>query len=107
MIREAPAGAGMMLHFNFQAVVVVWGLCIGLGWVILAATVDGALFTLGTRKYGSPRENCILVAWGYETQQRLMWTKVTFLIIVYMLTFFATLGHAVRQQFIYETISSK
>jgi len=102
MIREAPAGAGMMLHFNFQAVVIVWGLCVGLGWVILAATVDKALFTLGTRKYGSPRENCILVAWGYETQQRLMWTKVLFLQIVYVFTFVGSIWFAIRQLRIFQ-----
>ena len=34
------------------------------------------LFYLGTRRFGTPRHNCILVSWGYETQQRLMWTKV-------------------------------
>jgi hypothetical protein len=107
MIREAPAGAGMMLHFNFQAAVVVWGLCIGLGWVALAAIVDGALFTLGTRKYGSPRENCILVAWGYETQQRLMWTKVLFLQVVYVFTFVGSIWFAIRQLRLFQDFDCK
>merc|ERR1719277_1149717 len=31
--------------------------------------------------------NCILVAWGYEAQQRLMWTKVLFLAIIYVGSF--------------------
>jgi len=107
MIREAPAGAGMMLHFNFQAVVIVWGLCIGLGWVVLAAVVDKALFVLGTRKYGSPRENCILVAWGYETQQRLMWTKVLFLACTYTFTFVGSIWFAIRQLKIFQDFDYK
>jgi len=107
MVREAPAGAGMMLHFNFQGAIIIWGLCIGLGWVLLAATVDKALFVLGTRKYGSPRENCILVAWGYETQQRLMWTKVLFLVCVYTFSFVGSLWFAIRQLRIFQDFDYK
>jgi hypothetical protein len=28
-----------------------------------------------------PARNCILVAWGFETQQRLMWTKIDFVVV--------------------------
>ena len=30
----------------------------------------------GTANTTWDRQNCILVAWGFETQQRLMWTKI-------------------------------
>jgi uncharacterized protein YfcZ (UPF0381/DUF406 family) len=87
----------MLLHFNFQAVVMLWGLWGGTWWVIFCVCVDLNLFILGTRNFGTPRENCILVAWGYETQQRLMWTKVSYLIIMYTSTFFFSMVHGIRQ----------
>jgi len=80
------AGPGMLLHFNFQLFFIIWPLCCALVWVALAC-VHNELFILGTRKFGTPRHNCILVAWGYETQQRLMWTKVLFLAVVYIGSF--------------------
>merc|ERR1719162_2598632 len=73
----------------------------------MAITIDTNLFILGTRRFGTPRENCILVAWGYETQQRLMWTKVTFLCITYIFTFLATLAHAISQQAQFERLDSE
>jgi hypothetical protein len=75
----------------------VWALFIAIVWTILAC-VHNELFILGTRRFGTPRQNCILVAWGYETQQRLMYTKVIFLVIVYIFTFITTLVFAVYQQ---------
>lgn len=35
---------------------------------------------LGTRRAKTARQNCILVAWGFETQMRLMWTKIDFVV---------------------------
>lgn len=55
------------------------------------------LWRLGTRRYGTPRDNCILVAWGYETQHRLMWTKVAFLWIVYIGTCVGLIFFAIYQ----------
>merc|ERR1719210_703886 len=97
LLTQAPAGAGMMLHFNFQFMIIWWGLIVAIGWVILATVYDHALFILGTRSFGTPRNNCILVAWGYETQQRLMWTKVLFCQIVYVFTFVGSLLMSIRQ----------
>merc|ERR1719333_1274578 len=87
----------MILHFNFQVVAIVWGLIVGLAWLSLVMFVDPALEVLGTKKFGTPRQNCILVAWGYETQKRLMWTKVHFLSAVYVFSFVASLLFCIRQ----------
>lgn len=97
LLTQAPAGAGMLLHFNFQFMIIWWGLAIAIVWVLLATVYDHALFILGTRSFGTPRNNCILVAWGYETQQRLMWTKVLFCQIVYVFTFVGSLLMSIRQ----------
>ena len=59
------------------------------------------------RKFGTPRENCILVSRGFETQQRLMWTKVTFLVITYIFTFVGSIAHGIRQLRIFDPMDSK
>jgi len=101
------AGPGMLLHFNLQVFIIVWAFVIACFWLFMALVIDDALFILGTRRFGTPRENCILVAWGYETQQRLMWTKVHFLVVSYVFTFFFSLAHAIRQQNIFEHLDSE
>jgi len=101
------AGPGMLLHFNFQVFIMVWAFCVATLWVVLALLVDNALFILGTRKFGTPRDNCILVAWGYETQQRLMWTKILFLMIVYIGTFIMCILHGVRQLRLFQIMDTK
>merc|ERR1719163_2082126 len=84
----------------------LWALFVALSWCTLIVFVDPALAILGTRKFGTPRENCILVAWGYETQQRLMWTKVSFLVIVYVFSVVSFFWFALRQQKIYVALDS-
>jgi len=106
LCSEVVAGPGMLLHFNFQVVLMIWAVWVATWWVILAAVIDPALFVLGTRKFGTPRENCILVSWGYETQQRLMWTKVLFLVIMYISTFLFSLMHGVRQLRLFQSIDA-
>jgi len=86
LCQQDVAGPGMLLHFRFQLFFIIWPLCCALVWTALAC-FHNELFILGTRKFGTPRHNCILVAWGYETQQRLMWTKTLFLAIVYVGSF--------------------
>jgi len=99
------AGLGMLLHFNFQAFCIVWPLVIAMMWSVLAC-FHNELWILGTRKFGTPRHNCILVAWGYETQQRLMWTKVLFLVMVYVFSFVSMMLFSVRQYRLYQTMDA-
>jgi hypothetical protein len=106
LCREDIAGPGMLLHFNFQAFFVGWPLMVAILWTILAHFHE-ELFIMGTRKFGTPRHNCILVAWGYETQQRLMWTKVIFLMVVYVGSFIAFILFSVRQYRMYEEMDAK
>jgi len=98
------AGSGMLLHFNFQVSVMVWGLWIASIWLALCVFVDPALFVLGTRKFGTPRSNCILVAWGSETQTRLMWCKVMFLWIAYISSTLMALLHSIRQSRLHDNL---
>jgi len=105
MCTTNVAGPGMMLHFRFQAFFIFWPFCLALVWTALAC-FHNELFILGTRKFGTPRHNCILVAWGYETQQRLMWTKVLFLVIAYVFSFVSFLVFGVMQLRSYNRIDA-
>lgn len=96
------AGPGMMLHFNFQVALMIWAIFVALCWVAMCVFIDEDLWRLGTRRFGTPRMNCILVAWGYETQQRLMWTKVLFLVIVYLGSFFGAIVYGIYQMRAFE-----
>jgi hypothetical protein len=100
------AGLGMLLHFNFQAFMIIWPFVIAMMWTVLACFHE-ELWVLGTKRFGTPRHNCILVAWGYETQQRLMWTKVVFLAMVYLFSFITFLLFSVRQYRIYQEMDAK
>jgi len=104
LLNTSVAGPGMMLHFNFQLVIIVWAIMVALGWILLAALVDTNLFVIGTRKFGTPRENCITVAWGWWTQQKLMWAKILFLAVVYLASFFLCMWHGVRQLRLFQTL---
>merc|ERR1719310_2426872 len=96
-----------MLHFNFQRAVIIWAAMVGALWAGMAFFIDWDMFILGTRKFGSPRNNCILVAWGYETQQRLMWTKVLFLAIVYVGSFFLSILYGVHMLRLFQIMDTK
>ncbi|CAK9095756.1 unnamed protein product, partial [Durusdinium trenchii] len=104
LLKTPVAGIGVQLHFNFQFFLIVWSLAIGLAWLVLALSVDDALMILGTRRAKTARQNCILVAWGFETQMRLMWTKIDFVVAAYILTFLACLGFAIRQLRIFQKV---
>merc|ERR1719498_1168261 len=96
----------MLLHFRFQLFFIVWPFVVGLIYTIIAL-FHTELFYLGTRKFGTPRHNCILVFWGYETQQALMWTKVLFLAIVYVGSFISFLLFSISQLRVYQRLDVK
>jgi len=99
-------GPGMVLHFRFQVFLIVWAVAVAIIWWCFCLR-HNELYILGTRKFGTPRENCILVEWGWHTQHDLMWTKVYFLCITYAFTFFATVMHATLQMQCFERLDAK
>jgi hypothetical protein len=112
--RQEVAGPGMMLHFHFQFNLILWAAGVGVAWIVVSYLEDPVfwgrlpdLMVLGTRKMGMPRENCILVKWGYETQQELMWIKIWFLLILYVVTFALCIVHGVRQMHLYEAMDAQ
>jgi len=104
LLKESVAGVGVQLHFNFQIFLIIWSLALAVGWLMLALNVDDALLILGTRRAKTARQNCILVAWGFETQQRLMWTKIDFTVAAYVLTTLACVLFGIRQLRVFQKV---
>jgi len=98
----AVGGPGLALAFNFQVCIIFWAVVMGLGWMFLGLSVDTDLFIMGTRRWDSPRQQCLVIAWGYETQHRFMWTKVTYLAFGYVFTFLGSMLFSVRQLRIFQ-----
>lgn len=97
LLTTPVAGAGLVLHFNFQAMVIVWAVLVAAGWYALAFAVDIDLLTVGAQRSSSRWQSCILVHWGYNTSQKLLWAKTNFIIVVYVGTFLFSLAFALRQ----------
>mmetsp|Transcript_45030 Transcript_45030/g.96089 ORF Transcript_45030/g.96089 Transcript_45030/m.96089 type:complete len:1022 (-) Transcript_45030:216-3281(-) len=97
LLTTRVAGPGIMLQANFQAMIILWAIGVAVAWACLAYFVDNDLFIMGKRQAATPRENCIVVAWGHDTQQRLMWTKVLFTVALYVVSFFLAVAFSVRQ----------
>jgi len=97
-LREPVAGPGILHLFNFQFLIIVWAVGVLLAWTIMAFAVDTDFFILGTKEPGkTPRDNCIIVEWGFETQQRLMTAKYSFVFILYMVTFVGLMVYSAFQ----------
>jgi len=96
------AGPGLALAFNFQVFIIVWAVVMGSAWIYLGLSTSTDLFIMGTRPWDSPREQCLVIAWGYETQHKLMWTKVAFLAFGYVFTFLGSILFSIRQLRIYQ-----
>lgn len=97
LCNEVVAGPGLLLSFRFQVWVIIWGALLGVTWVLLGLFVDDVLFILGTRTYETPRQQCNVVAWGYETQHKFLWTKVLFCAVAYFLTFVGSVIFGISQ----------
>ena len=84
----------MCLHFNFQAMFIIFPACVALVWCLLGVTVDYDLFTLGTRKFGTPREfefggmedTCKVCQTGYYRRQSDGQCYSTYIIPILVLT---------------------
>lgn len=100
--QSQVAGPGLVLSFNFQITIIAWALVMGIAWTVLGLTVSTDLFIMGTNPWESARDQCRVIAWGYETQHRLLWTKVAYLTFAYVFTFVGSLLFSVRQLRIFQ-----
>lgn len=97
LLTTPVAGNGVLHLFRFQFMIIVWGLGVVLAWAIMAYAVDTDFFRLGTRSPGqTPRDNCVIIAWGFTTQQRLMFAKYMFTGCLYVVSFVGCGLYAIR-----------
>jgi len=75
-----------------------------LAWVMLGLAMAARgdhnfdFFRLGVREPGqTARDNCIIVAWGVATQQRLMSAKVIFVAVLYIVSFALAMLYSIFQ----------
>jgi len=68
---------------------------------------DNDLFVLGTLDAYTPRDFCLVIHWGYQTQHRLMWVKYTFCFGSYVLSFILALVYSVKQAYTYERLDAE
>jgi len=105
LLTTPVAGNGVCHLFNFQFAIIMWSVGVVVAWLILGFVVDTDFFRLGTRSPGeTPRDNCIIIAWGFETQSRLMYAKYMFVLGLYVVTFIGTILYAVRQLRFHHTL---
>jgi hypothetical protein len=103
LCREDVAGPAVTLLFNFQAAILIWALVIVVTWKLVASHCGEELLILGSKAPETDRQNCIVVQWGYETQRRLMYVKVGFLLFCYLFSFIGAIIHGIRQWRAYTT----
>jgi hypothetical protein len=98
LLTTPVAGNGVLHLFNFQFLLIVWAIIVVIAWVVMGYAVDTDFFRLGTRSPGeTPRDNCIIIAWGFTTQSRLMYAKYMFCLGIYLFSFVGALLYAVFQ----------
>jgi len=97
LLRQQVAGPGILLQFNFQFSLILWACGVAWAWNTMATSTHEELLALGTHEATTPRQNCIVVAYGYEMQHELMWAKVDFTVGLYLVSFLLALLHGVRQ----------
>jgi len=107
LMRKSVAGPGIVLDFNFQFAIIAWASLMAISWQILASSVDSELLSLGTHRAESKRQNCIVVAFGYEAQKALMPYKVYFLFVAYAGSFLLAILFSMRQRRIFFDIDEK
>eukprot|EP00929_Paragymnodinium_shiwhaense_P116674 TRINITY_DN8643_c0_g1_i1.p1 TRINITY_DN8643_c0_g1~~TRINITY_DN8643_c0_g1_i1.p1 ORF type:complete len:998 (+),score=150.42 TRINITY_DN8643_c0_g1_i1:77-3070(+) len=100
------AGPGLIMHFNFQVMLIVWAVVLAASWVALAYAVDMDLLIYGRQAASTPRMHCILIQWGYAVQQRLMWAKHGFCWFAYVFTTLMAFFFAAYQRRVFQKLDT-
>jgi len=107
LCREEVAGPGLLLQFNFQALVIGWSVVMLVCFVILAFYVDLEILRLGTRQADTSWENCILLAFGRMKYGTFNLPLAGFVIFVYVVSFTASIAYGIRSQTIFQDMDEK
>jgi hypothetical protein len=98
LLEEPVAGIAVTHMFRFEFALIAWAVLVAIAWVFLAVFVDSDFNVLGVKDPGrTPRDHCIIVQWGYTTQQRLMSAKVAFMFGLYFVSFALAIGYGIGE----------
>jgi hypothetical protein len=92
------AGPGLTLHMNFQLSLVIWASLITVTWVIFTYYTEPEMLVLGLHSSETPQELCSVTLTGKEIQNRILPTKVVFLVWMYLFTFAFNFVYALYQR---------
>lgn len=106
LCTQDVGGCGIVLHFNFQVMVIIWAFSIAIAFAILSS-YHPELAEIGVREVNTARDYCIVTQWGAAVQMKLMFVKVHFVECVYGFSFIGAIIHSIRQLRIYQNMDSK
>lgn len=108
LTNEPIAGNAILHLFNFERVIILWAVCVAVAWISMGLLIDSDFFRVGTRSPGdTPRDNCIIIAWGFTTQQRIMYAKYIFVSTLYIVSFVGAILFAIRTLRFHQRLDSQ
>lgn len=97
-VKAQVGGPGLTLHMNFQLACIIWGCCVVVTWVIYTYCTSPEMLVLGLYAVSTPVELCSVTLRGREIQQRLIPTKVVYMVLMYVFTFIFNFVYALYQR---------
>mmetsp|Transcript_81585 Transcript_81585/g.141763 ORF Transcript_81585/g.141763 Transcript_81585/m.141763 type:complete len:969 (-) Transcript_81585:182-3088(-) len=88
------AGPGLTLHMNFQLASVMWSCIMIVLWISFVYLTDPRQLTIGLLPAETQPELCAVTLQGRTLQEEQMPMKVTFVVLVYLVTFIGTLVYS-------------
>lgn len=99
------AGPGTTLHMNFQMASIMWANTLIVVWVVFVYMTDTRQLTIGLLPAETAPQLCAVTMQGRALQEEQMPFKAAFIIIVYIITFFGSVGYAWLSKRVFEGIS--
>lgn len=101
------AGPGGTALFRFQAAAIAWAVLVIAVWLGFVIFVEHDLLRLGNRPAVTPMQLCEVVAWGRKLQMKLIWTKVTWIAVAYLLGTFGAIFYGIMMAKFFRAFDSE
>jgi hypothetical protein len=102
------AGPGLILHFDFQAALIIWSCIFVACWVCFSYSIDAELLLIGIKNAAETNiaESCAGTVRGKRMQRDLMTAKVMFLVGAYVCTLAACVGYSIFHKRKYQNLDA-
>lgn len=98
-------GPGLTLHMNFQLASVMWSCTMIVLWIAFVYLTDPRQLTIGLLPAETQPELCAVTLQGRALQEEQMPMKVTFVAIVYLITFIGILAYSATNLRCFESMA--